>query len=175
MSDGRSELKKDYIKTNKKPFKDIAQEITQVIKPQTEKDYKGYTIGQLINTLPVKPESEVIADILREQVAIKHDSEKVEYHYISPVFLEELSKVLTFGAKKYAAHNWRAGFKYSRVFSALMRHLMAWLSGETYDKETGLNHLAHAACCIMFLLEFAVTHPELDDRYVISKQDEEVT
>ena len=37
--------------------------------------------------------------------------------------------------------------------------------GEDKDPESGLSHLAHAACCIMFLLEFEKTHPELDDRY----------
>jgi hypothetical protein len=98
---------------------------------------------------------------------IKHDSNKTEYHYLSPIAIEELSKVLTFGAKKYAAHNWRGGMKWSRVLSAAFRHLYAWMRGEDKDPETGLSHLAHCMCCIMFLLEFEVTHKELDDRYKI--------
>ena len=96
--------------------------------------------------------------------ATKHDAGKTEYCYLSPIAMEEICKVLTFGAKKYAPHNWTKGFKWTRVFSAAMRHLFAWLSGQDKDSETGLSHLAHAACCIMFLLEFAVTKPELDDR-----------
>ena len=98
-------------------------------------------------------------------LGIKFDQNKTEYHYLSPIALEKLCQVLTFGAKKYEAHNWRKGFKWSRLISACFRHLYAWMSGETYDKETGLSHLAHAMCCIMFLLEFEDTHKELDDRY----------
>jgi hypothetical protein len=95
----------------------------------------------------------------------KFDDGKTEYCYMSPIFIEELNKVLTFGAKKYEAHNWRKGFKWSRVISALFRHIYAWVSGVDKDPETGISHLAHAACCIMFLVEFEKTHKELDDRY----------
>jgi hypothetical protein len=42
--------------------------------------------------------------------------------------------------------------------------LFAWWNGELYDRETGYNHLAHAICELMFLLEFDETHPEKDDR-----------
>ena len=101
---------------------------------------------------------------------MKFDQDKTEYHYLSPIALEKLSQVLTFGAKKYEAHNWRKGFKWSRLISACFRHLYAWMSGDTYDKETGLSHLAHAMCCLMFLLEFEDTHKELDDRYSAPKE-----
>jgi hypothetical protein len=46
-----------------------------------------------------------------------------------------------------------------------MRHLHAFNDGEDKDPESGLSHLAHASCCLMFLLEFEKTHQELDDRY----------
>ena len=54
-----------------------------------------------------------------------------------------------------------------RPLAAAMRHIMAFNDGEDKDPESGLSHLAHAACCIMFLLEFEKTHPELDDRYKV--------
>ena len=63
-------------------------------------------------------------------------------------------EVLTYGATKYGDHNWRqvdnAGERY---FDAALRHLHAWHDGERLDGESGLPHLAHAACCILFLLE----------------------
>lgn|SRR5574343_109482 len=96
---------------------------------------------------------------------IKHDQDKTEYHYFSPIAFEKVNQILTFGAKKYAAHNWRKGFIWSRPFNACMRHLWAWWRGEDKDPETGYSHLAHAMCCIMMLLEFEDTKPELDDRY----------
>lgn len=97
--------------------------------------------------------------------ASKNDLGKPRMELISSKFLVGLAKVLTHGAKKYAAHNWRKGLAYSRVYGALQRHLAAWNDGEDLDAETGLSHLYHAACELMFLAEFAETRPDLDDRW----------
>jgi hypothetical protein len=79
--------------------------------------------------------------------------------------MEATARVLGFGAKKYADHNWRGGFKWTRLVGALMRHTLAFLGGQDLDPETGLPHLDHAACCIMFLQELYRTRKDLDDRY----------
>lgn len=96
---------------------------------------------------------------------IKHDQDKPDMSLLSPIALEEIAKVMTFGKKKYTAHNWRGGFVWSRPLAAAMRHLVAFIGGQDKDPETGLSHLAHCACCIMFLLEFEHTRKDLDDRY----------
>jgi hypothetical protein len=98
----------------------------------------------------------------------KLDQGKAQMGLISGIFMYGLARVLTFGAKKYAAHNWRKGIAYSRLFDALMRHLWAWWMGEEIDPESGESHLDHAACCLMFLRELSQTRPELDDRFKIS-------
>ena len=95
----------------------------------------------------------------------KHDQDKVQLELLSPIALTEIGKVLTFGAKKYASHNWRKGLSWSRVLGAALRHLLAFIGGEDKDPESGLSHLAHLGCCVMFLLEYEVTKKELDDRY----------
>lgn len=97
--------------------------------------------------------------------AIKFDGDKLPLHLLSTEAMNQTAAVLAFGAQKYAAHNWRKGFAWSRPLSAAMRHITAFNAGEDKDPESGLSHLAHAACCIMFLLEFEKTHPHLDDRY----------
>jgi hypothetical protein len=81
--------------------------------------------------------------------------------------LEEIGKVLAFGAKKYAAHNWRQGkgLEFGRLLAAALRHLCAWGRGESKDAETGLSHLAHAACCVLFLLSYEVEGGGIDDRW----------
>lgn len=107
--------------------------------------------------------SKVVASIMPG--AIKYDQDKVPLHLLSTYALNETAKVMQFGAKKYAEHNWRKGFTWSRPLSAAMRHITAFNNGEDKDPESGLSHLAHAACCIMFLLEFEKTHPHLDDRF----------
>jgi hypothetical protein len=97
--------------------------------------------------------------------AVKHDKDKLPMHLLSTEALEQIAAVLQFGAQKYESHNWRKGFVWSRPLSAALRHILAFNNGEDRDPESNLSHLAHAACCIMFLLEFEKTRPELDDRY----------
>jgi Domain of unknown function (DUF5664) len=99
--------------------------------------------------------------------ALKFDSDKMPVNLLSTEALMQTAAVLKFGADKYAEHNWRAGFAWSRPLAAAMRHIMAFNDGEDKDPESGLSHLAHAMCCIMFLLEFEKTHRELDDRYKV--------
>lgn len=100
---------------------------------------------------------------------MKLDAGKPSMSLLSREALEQTALVLNFGREKYAAHNWRKGFAWSRPLSAALRHIMAFNDGEDKDPESGLSHLAHAACCIMFLLEFEKTHPELDDRWKPTK------
>lgn len=97
--------------------------------------------------------------------AVKFDTDKLPLHLLSTEAMNQTAAVLKFGAQKYAEHNWRNGFAWSRPLSAAMRHITAFNDGEDKDPESGLSHLAHAACCIMFLLEFEKTHQHLDDRY----------
>ena len=95
---------------------------------------------------------------------LKYDSDKPRMDLLDPHAIEQLAKVLTFGASKYAAHNWRKGLHKSRLIAAALRHLFAYLGGQDKDPETGLSHVAHAMCCCMFLL--GLEHrPELDDRW----------
>lgn len=95
----------------------------------------------------------------------KHDVGKPGMHLLDRHALEEIARVLDFGAKKYAAHNWREGIAYSRLVAAALRHLHAFNDGEDADPESGLSHLAHLGCCVMFLLNMQKTRPDLDDRH----------
>lgn len=95
---------------------------------------------------------------------LKYDEEKPRMALLDPYAMEELSKVLTFGAQKYSAWNWTEGIHTSRLLSACLRHVFAHLRGEDADPESGLPHLAHAMCCLMFALSMGKRHPELDDR-----------
>lgn len=97
------------------------------------------------------------------------------------------------GARKYAPHQWRQGYEYTKSFAAIQRHTWDWLSGKTYDvcsndpegcsfvtadgepfeplepdtcyNHTGSHHMVAAAWHAFTLLEFDQTHPEHDDRY----------
>ena len=95
----------------------------------------------------------------------KHDTGKLPLDLLDPLALEGVAAVLAFGAVKYEAHNWRGGFKYSRLVAALLRHTFAILRGERTDPESGLPHIDHVGCCWMFLSHMMKTRPDLDDLY----------
>lgn len=100
----------------------------------------------------------------QKQGGRKDDTGKPAYHLIAPEMLEALAVVLEFGARKYEPRNWEKGMSWSRCFGALMRHMWAWWHGEGVDQETGLSHLWHAACCLMFLLAYEARGVGDDDR-----------
>lgn len=90
----------------------------------------------------------------QSEKGIKFDSEKPDYSLIPPNALEELVKVLTMGKNKYSRDNWRfLEDAENRYFAAAQRHLWALRKGEIYDIESGLHHAAHAAACVLFLIE----------------------
>lgn len=95
----------------------------------------------------------------------KADQGKPPIHLIPSEFVIGTAKVLEFGANKYAPRNWEKGMSWSRVFSALQRHLWAWNSGEDLDSETGMPHTWHAACCIAFLIAYEQRKVGIDDRF----------
>ena len=94
----------------------------------------------------------------------KYDNDKPMYDLLVPEFLDETAQVLTLGAKKYSPDNWSRCDGFRRYFAAMMRHLWAFWRGEDNDRETGKSHLAHAACCLMFLFWIHKHKPETDDR-----------
>lgn len=107
----------------------------------------------------------MLTDPEEKAVAIKFDGAKPRTDLLPTLSLTEVSKVLDFGAHKYGENNWRIGFKWSRLIGASLRHIFAFMRGEDNDEETGLSHLAHAACCVLFLLEHILLKYGVDDRY----------
>jgi hypothetical protein len=100
-----------------------------------------------------------------ETVGVKYDGDKPRTDLLPWRPIRAIAEVLGFGSRKYAAHNWRKGIAISRLLGAAIRHIFAYLNGEDKDPESGLSHLAHAGCCIMFALEMEETRPDLDDRW----------
>ncbi len=86
----------------------------------------------------------------------KDDSEKIRVELLPAGALLEVAKVLTFGASKYGANNWQNVRPIARYYAAALRHLFARIRGQRFDPETGFHHLAHAACCILFMLSIEI-------------------
>jgi hypothetical protein len=88
-----------------------------------------------------------------KEVGIKYDEGKPRYALVPWEQFEEVVKVITFGSKKYNDYNWqKLENPHDRLFSASVRHMVKWKSGELLDDETGINHLAHAVCSLLFLM-----------------------
>ncbi len=85
---------------------------------------------------------------------IKHDNDKLRFDLWPVKSLMDVAEVLTYGANKYSDNNWmKVSPFYDRYYAALWRHVLAWKNGEVNDPESGLPHLAHALCCLIFMNE----------------------
>lgn len=76
-----------------------------------------------------------------------------------------LAELYTKGAEKYAEHNWRNGYEWSKSYAAAMRHLTQFWNGEDYDEETGVPHVINVVFHMFALSQFMQDYPEYDDRY----------
>jgi hypothetical protein len=86
---------------------------------------------------------------------LKLDTDKPQWDLLPWGPVSQVVDVLTYGAKKYQPYNWLVVKQpRDRYFAAAMRHVTAWFLGEKIDPESGLPHLAHTVCCILFLLHF---------------------
>lgn len=134
-----------------------------------KKSLVAYNMGSAKSFTHSKYSDKVVKEwrqrTMSEPTGVKHDQGKPDMSLLSNIALVKVAQVMTFGKQKYSANNWRGGFAWSRPLAAAARHLFAYIGGEDKDPETGLSHLAHASCCLMFLLEFEETHKNLDDRY----------
>lgn len=95
---------------------------------------------------------------------LRFNNGKVRHDLLPPFSIDQLAKVLTSGADKYADRNWELGMKWSNVMASLKRHISAFERGEDYDPETGLLHMAHVMCNATFLTEYYKIYPQGDDR-----------
>ncbi len=143
---------------------------------QEHLELRGYTTeaaAKLANQIQAR-DSAANQGSVRDSAAnqgLKYDAEKQPLSLLSKVWLLGVASVMGFGAKKYAAHNWRNGLERSRLLSAALRHILAYNEGEDVDPESKLHHLDHASCCLMFARETHETHPQLDDRWKGKKNE----
>lgn len=106
-----------------------------------------------------------MGDEVMEGMKFDDTPDKRDYTLLPWRGVEEVVKVLEAGEKKYARDNWKevkqGRFRYTK---AAFRHLVAFSTGEMYDRETGLHHLAHCVCCCLFIIHIDKTKKGEDDK-----------
>ena len=92
----------------------------------------------------------------KEDTGFRYNTGKPMMELIEPGFMEEVAKILTFGAEKYDTNNWKKfdSVKRFQTYGSLMRHLEAHRKGEKTDPESGCSHLCHIVANSMFLWWF---------------------
>ena len=98
--------------------------------------------------------------------ALRYNSGKLRWSLVEFDSLEDMVKVLEFGAKKYSDDNWKKGLMTDEIAESLMRHLFAYLRGEDLDPESGLPHTGHIMCNAMFLSYMYKFSPKFDGRRI---------
>lgn len=111
--------------------------------------------------MTVRPDMQALASEIEGR---KDDSGKEPWHLAPWDAFRAIVRVLDFGAKKYAPRNWENGMAWSRPYDALIRHLTAWHERDPADPESGMSHLWHADCCIVFLISYEIRGIGKDDR-----------
>lgn len=116
------------------------------------------------------------------------------YDLIPVESLRYLAEHFGKGARKYAEHQWRDGYEWSKSYSAIQRHLADFWAGKNYDvcsndpegcsfedadgnpfeplsadtcyNHTGSHHLDAVMWHSFVLREFVERFPQHDDRYI---------
>lgn len=103
-----------------------------------------------------------------KNVGRKDDGDKLRYDLIPLDAEEQVVRALMFGATKYGDENWRkVPDPQRRYWAAAMRHLKLWKKGELLAQDSGLPHLAHAVCSLLFLLEGFTEAPAVREAPVV--------
>jgi len=108
-------------------------------------------------------EDELNADY-KQELADRFNDGKLQWSMVDFKALEDMVRVLEFGAKKYSRDNWKKGLKTTEVVDSLLRHIYAYLNGEDIDPESGINHTGHIMCNAMFLSHMHLFRKDMDTR-----------
>jgi 5'(3')-deoxyribonucleotidase len=118
--------------------------------------------------------------------ARRYNSNKPKYSLLDKEFLEEFTKVMTYGHNKYTVKddqgniistgrdNWRKGLSWSDTIDSLNRHLAEFRDRELFDSESKLHHMAHIACNAMFLHYYSKHRREFDDMPTIPLHEKRI-
>ena len=117
---------------------------------------------------------------MKEEQSLRYNEGKTQWSLLPWDQLESMIKVLEYGAHKYSVFqddkgnlikgkditiedskkfklissgrdNWKKGFPLNELWDSNLRHTKALMTGELLDNESGLPHIGHILCNVVFL------------------------
>ena len=98
-----------------------------------------------------------------KEKAMRFNAGKPQLSFIPMELMEDCARVFQYGAQKYDRDNWKKGDHATSLLDSLLRHVAAFQQGEYIDEESGLPHLGHIMCNVIFLTHVACNFPEFLD------------
>lgn len=100
----------------------------------------------------------------KKEIGLRFNEGKTRFDLLEPYAIEQLAKIFTKGAEKYAPNNWLKGMPWMDVIASLKRHLNKFEQGEDFDNESQLLHMAHVAWNALAIVSYYKHRPEFDNR-----------
>jgi len=94
------------------------------------------------------------AAIVADGGGLRKDDGKNKLELIPPEWIWGLGMVLTQGAEKYLVRNWERGMSWGKMIGCGLRHVLKFICGERYDRESGCHHLLHASWNFLSLMSY---------------------
>lgn len=93
-------------------------------------------------------------NVENSDTAVKFDNGKPRTDLMPPEAILGLADLYAVGARKYADRNWEKGMSYTRLLGALLRHALAYMSGEDYAPDDKQHHMLSVAWCAFALFTY---------------------
>lgn len=118
-----------------------------------ESEILGLTTPNKYSNQWIAPKAELECPVV-QSLGKKYDSAKLDYTLVTRELMDAVSRAMMYGAKKYNRDNYKlfTSADIVRFQAALLRHAVAWASGEEFDPESGLSHLDHVGSTLNILL-----------------------
>lgn len=140
--------------------------------PFADGEVAGRSLQEIID-IELVAKARLKAAVEGGHAGVKYDMGKTRLELVPPEMLDAIGKALTYGAIKYADHNWALGMPWSKMYGACLRHLNRWNAGHEIDDQvspTGdppshLPHLYLAAAELAMLIGSIERGVGVDNRW----------
>ena len=97
------------------------------------------------------------------ELAERFNQNKLRWRNFPMFLMRPLAEVAQYGEGKYSMYNFLKGGSQNQYLDSLKRHL-----------ESGLSHMYHIAWNALVCAYMLENHPELDDRFKINKDEQNI-